>query len=278
MRLPILKKDDTPKKLNPIEEALQPSVEELGKWKHKGLTIAASLINIAEIPLMVTFIPIACISTAITLGTHLNAWISYMDFSLFSLFVVAAICLIPGLAIPILVALFNQHLLARAAGKYYPLFARRLGQTSIVWAATALLGLYYFTQTTDIDIVVGFMSGAVIFGYFAQLFISRRVVRRQMGKSQSYIAKGPALRLDNHVATKLTEKIEAMECATTSGDFQTLAKECLELMPNKPAALPDYQQPEHDAAHQLVDTLMRAKMPTEADRVSSRMMHFIDKE
>lgn len=281
MRLPILKNSDKTKPLNSIEAALQPSVEELGKWKHKALTIAASLINIAEIPLMVSCIPVVCIFTAISLAGTLNSMILAMNFSLLSIFLVSAICLLPGLAIPLLVSLFNQHLLARAAGKYYPLFARRLGQTSIVWLVTAILGFMYFSLTTDIEVVLAFMCLTVASGYLTQLFISRRVVRRQLGKeikATTFAQKGPPLRLENHVMSKLTEKIEAMEYAATAVEFQILANECLQLMPNKPPPPTAYQTPEYEVADLLVEALMQAQMPGEADRVSSRMMHFIDKD
>lgn len=281
MGLPILRKSEKLKPLNTIEETLQPSVEELGKWKHKGLTIAASLINIAEIPLMVSCIPVVCIFTAISAAGALNSMIMAMNFSLLSIFLVSAICLLPGLAIPLLVSLFNQHLLARAAGKYYPLFARRLGQTSIVWLVTAILGFIYFSLTTGTEVVLSFICLAVASGYLTQLFISRRVVRRQLGKDMkaaTFVQKGPPLRLENHVMARLTEKLEAMEYATTHFEFQKLANECLILMPNRPAPPPPYQTPEFEVAHLLVDTLMQANMTGEADRVSSRMMYFADKD
>lgn len=170
-------------------------------------------------------------------------------------------------ALPISVAALNLYVLSKAAGKYKALFAQCLAFTSITWALMGIsLAVYLTSKSEFTGISIFAVPTSLIVGCLSQFWFASRIAKRARRETST------DARDYSKINSQLSKQIEAISNATTSSELGKLAAECLSMMEVKQLS----EGVTQDSVQVLVDELIRAKLPTEADAVSSRMMHFLE--
>ncbi|MBP9090669.1 hypothetical protein KBI23_06530 [bacterium] len=172
-------------------------------------------------------------------------------------------------ALPISVAALNLYVLSKAAGKYKALFAQCLAFTSITWALMGISLAVYLTNKGEFTSISIFaVPTSLIVGCLSQFWFASRIAKRARPKTST------DARDYSKINSQLSKQIEAIGNATTSSELGALAAECLTMMEVKQLS----EGVTQDSVHVLIDELVRAEMPAQAEIVSSRMMHFLEQE
>jgi len=203
------------------------------------------------------FLPVGYFALA---NEQLNSYVRLILVALPLVFWTAA-CI----AIPLVMALVNIHLVSRLAHKRQKLFARCLAFTSLIWTLPTLVVylLLSFLVQSQMIYMVAIFSASWMLGSIAQfLWAYDRCLLPFMRKAQpAQVLAEPA---------SLNSMIEQIRVATTSGELEILSAQCLTLMKIAPPAL-DFSRPQPASAI-LVEELSKGQRVEEASLISKRVV------
>ena len=256
--------------MNQIELRKAGTVRLIGIAQASGLFVIAVLVSIAEL----TILNYLMAMTAMYIGIPIHQLIVLIRNTIGDNTIAGILAIFPViflilcvLAVPVLVAAFNSYKLVNIAGRHKGLFAKQLAVGSIVWAVVGL-GLTFTMIKGGFSSISLIVPLSLVLGCLCQFWFAFRVARR--AKTEQ-----PAAQVNYaNITPQLSAKIASMADATTSSELEILAAECLSLMEVKQLSIDTPQ----NSVHVLIDCLVKAKMPIEADAVSSKMIHFLEVE
>lgn len=234
-----------------------------------GISLIALAINLIEFVLIAWLITMCALYIVLPI-VHLmhGATVGANTLAKPLTFIPVALTYLCALAIPQLVAAFNSYVLASLAGSRKVFFAKSMAFSGIAWAVGGgawLMSLFLLDQHESSSLAGFILPIAIILGCPGQFFFASRIAKGVNTRTE---------RKHSNFGFEINSKIENIANAKTYEEVEALAIECLSLM-----TLPQLSLSRTDDYVQiLIDQLVEAEMPAEANIVSSRMMHFLVQE